>query len=98
MFFTKVPSIKTIELEQLLGSKPKIIDVREPYEYKEGHIPNAINVPLGKISTYQPTEKVYLICHSGARSQAASKQLQKQGFDVVNVTGGMMSWRGKRVK
>ncbi len=41
MFFKKTPTISTTELENKLSEKPQIIDVREPHEFKIGHIPGA---------------------------------------------------------
>lgn len=96
MFFKTVPSISTSELEKNLAEKPVIIDVRETHEFQGGHIPGAKNVPLGKIASYTPAGKTYVICQSGMRSKKASKLLMKQGYDVVNVRGGMSSWTGTK--
>ena len=97
--FTKVDSISTNELEQKLKENIQLIDVRTPGEFRRGHIKNAKNVPLNKIGQFTPItdKKVYVICHSGARSKLAAKKLKKKGFDVVNVRGGMHAWRGKIV-
>ncbi|AEB30956.1 rhodanese-like domain protein [Carnobacterium sp. 17-4] len=96
MFFKTVSSISTNELEKKLVERPQIIDVREAHEFQGGHIPGAKNVPLGKIAHYTPNGKVYVICQSGMRSKKASKSLMKQGYDVVNVRGGMSSWAGAK--
>ena len=97
--FTKIDSISTIELEQKLKEDIQLINVRTPAEFRRGHIKNAKNIPLNKISSYTPVadKKTYIICHSGARSKLAAKKLKKRGFDVVNVQGGMHAWRGKIV-
>ena len=94
MFFKTVASISTSELEKITAEKPQIIDVREIHEFQGGHIPGAKNVPLGKIANHTPKGKTYVICQSGMRSKKASKLLTKQGYDVVNVRGGMSSWAG----
>ncbi|MER2295318.1 MAG: rhodanese-like domain-containing protein [Desemzia incerta] len=96
MFFRKIPTISTTDLENKLAEKPQIIDVREPHEFRSGHIPGAKNVPLGKVTQYTPSSKTYVICQSGMRSKQATKLLFKQGHDVVNVRGGMMSWTGAK--
>lgn len=96
MLFKRVPSISTKELEGKLQKKPTIIDVREPSEFRSGHIPGAKNVPLSKISTFNPKGKVHVICQSGMRSKRAAKQLMKKGHDVVNIRGGMMAWTGAK--
>lgn len=96
MFFKRTPTISTNELERQLSDKPQIIDVREPSEFRAGHIPGAKNVPLGKVDRYTPKGRTYVICQSGIRSKRAAKVLLKQGHDVINVRGGMMSWTGAK--
>ncbi|MGX7265506.1 rhodanese-like domain-containing protein [Enterococcus crotali] len=94
--FLKGKSISTTELQRLLDSKPTVLDVREKTEFAAGHIPNAKNIPLGKISSYQSKEDkpVYVICQSGMRSRQAVKKLKAKGIDAINVKGGMSTWRG----
>lgn len=94
MFFKKVPSISTKDLESKLAEKPQIIDVREPHEFKAGHISGAKNVPLGKVGNHATKGTTYVICQSGMRSKRATKQLLAKGQDVVNVKGGMSAWTG----
>lgn len=96
MFFTKIKSVTTEELQAKLKEKPVILDVREPSEFKGGHIPGAKNIPLGTIGTYKEKGPVYVICASGGRSARAVKMLTKQGVDAINVKGGMMMWKGER--
>lgn len=96
MFFNKIESISTSDLEKM--SDVQIIDVREKDEYAMGHIPGAKNLPLSKIHTAKVKGKAYLICQSGMRSKQAASYLRKQGCDVVNVNGGMMKWMGKVVR
>ena len=97
--FTKIDSISTTELENKLKENIQLIDVRTPDEFRRGHIKNAKNIPLNEIGNFTPIadKKIYVICHSGARSNLAAKKLKKRGFDVVNVQGGMHAWRGKIV-
>ena len=96
MFFTKIKSVTTDELQSVLKEKPVILDVREPHEFKNGHSPGAKNVPLGTIGTYTGKGPVYVICASGGRSTQATKKLTKMGVDATNVKGGMMMWKGAR--
>lgn len=98
--FTKIKSITTTELATHLRNnqtKEEVIDVREPYEYKKGHIRGAINIPLGQVSgaSLVPGKKYFVICQSGMGSKNASKILSKMNYNVTNVTGGMLSWHGK---
>lgn len=93
-FFKRIPSISTKALQEKLPQKPLVLDVREPSEFRSGHIIGAKNVPVGKIGTYQTDKPVYVICQSGMRSKRAAKQLQAKGINVTNVSGGMSSWAG----
>ncbi|WP_454967882.1 rhodanese-like domain-containing protein [Gemella sanguinis] len=97
--FTKVDNISTFELEEKLKNQIQLIDVRTPIEFQRGHIKNAKNIPLSELANFTPIadKTIYVICHSGARSKIAAKKLKKKGYDVINVQGGMMAWRGKIV-
>jgi len=75
-----------------------VLDVREPHEYEEAHVPGAILVPLGDVEhcvDEVPTgAPILIICRSGARSLQAAKFLAEQGRDVTNVAGGTLAWIG----
>ncbi|MBU5362846.1 rhodanese-like domain-containing protein [Enterococcus raffinosus] len=75
-----------------------ILDVREIYEFKNGHILNSKNIPLSNIDqaykNLDKTKPYFVICHSGSRSINACIFLSNNGFDVTNVMGGMSSWKG----
>lgn len=96
-----VQDIRANELKALLdtgnGGRPMIIDVREPWEYQQGHIPTAQLMPLGefraKISNLDPAQPVAVVCATGSRSQTAAALLGRQGFTTVyNLVGGTSSW------
>lgn len=77
--------------------KITIIDVREDWEFAEGHIPGATLIPLGSIPDRAdeiPTDKpIVLVCRSGNRSGQAFRFLSGEGFeDVHNMAGGMLAW------
>lgn len=97
----RVVNITPPELQQRLekGEKPQIIDVREPWEYKEGHIPGSILRPLGQIRIWSKElnqdDEIVLLCRTGARSETAFQYLQAAGFkNLKNVRGGIVDWRG----
>jgi rhodanese-related sulfurtransferase len=76
------------------------VDVREPAEFKSGHIPNARNVPLGQVGDrLKELEKfkarpILLTCATGNRSATAGGTLQKAGFgQVFSLAGGMGAWQ-----
>lgn len=88
MFFKRVPSVKWSDL------KPTdiILDVREPFEFKQYHVSNAKNIPLKNIGDFTTSKKVFVVCASGSRSKRAVKILRKKGIDAVNINGGMMRY------
>lgn len=74
-----------------------IIDVREPSEWREGHIPDAIHIPLGslakRLKDLDASRETITVCRSGARSMSAAQILQQAGFSQVkSMSGGMISW------
>lgn len=72
-----------------------IIDVREDYEYENGHIPGAQSAPLSSFPVLLDKEKTYyVVCQSGGRSSMACQMLKQDGQDVINVEGGMSAWKG----
>lgn len=74
-----------------------VVDVREPAEYVEGHVPGAICMPLAQVAIRRnelPTGRtVYVICASGNRSKVGAELLAAGGFDAVSVNGGTQAWR-----
>lgn len=77
-----------------------ILDVRELDEYEAGHIPGAVHIPLGEVEERADELNrevvIYLICHSGRRSELAAQKLKEKGFhQLINVVPGMNSWTGE---
>ncbi|MDN4606249.1 rhodanese-like domain-containing protein [Sporosarcina highlanderae] len=95
-----VKSMSTDELKGILKDKSKqFIDVRTPAEYKGRHINEFKNIPLNllksKLDKLDKNKETVVICQSGMRSSQAATILKKSGFtDVINVRGGMSTWRG----
>lgn len=74
-----------------------VLDVREADEWAAGHAPGAVHVPLGEVPARldelpETDDPLPVICRSGGRSSRAVQWLMHQGFDVVNVDGGMRAW------
>jgi glyoxylase-like metal-dependent hydrolase (beta-lactamase superfamily II)/rhodanese-related sulfurtransferase len=98
-----IQDVEPVELHQILqsctnGDCPVVVDVREPWEYRQGHVPGAVLIPLGQLSTrvneLDPERPVAVICASGNRSQSAAALLGQKGFKTVyNVAGGTGAWR-----
>lgn len=70
-----------------------VLDVREVEEFEALHLEGARNFPLSQLAgTYEQLDKdnlYYVICKSGMRSARACQFLAGQGYDVINVQGGM---------
>jgi rhodanese-related sulfurtransferase len=73
-----------------------IVDVREPHEHERAHIEGTIDIPLGelvaRIDEVPRNTTVYVLCHVGGRSAQATQYLETQGFDAVNIDGGIVEW------
>jgi molybdopterin-guanine dinucleotide biosynthesis protein A/rhodanese-related sulfurtransferase len=83
-------------LHSLMGTGAVVVDVREVDEYVEAHVPGAQLVPLATVpdslGLFGAHDPVYVICHSGGRSQRAVEWLGSQGINAVNVAGGTAAW------
>jgi len=96
-----IKDIEPLELNNLLihgnGNRPVVVDVREPWEYQQGHVPGAVLMPLGQLSMrlgeLDLDKPVAVICATGNRSQSASALLGQRGFKTIyNVLGGTSQW------
>ena len=85
-----------------LAAKPDVflVDVRTPDEYAEGHLRGAANIDcqapdfLEQVESVCPKETpVAVYCRTGRRSADAAKKLAKAGYDVANLTGGIVGWQ-----
>lgn len=74
----------------------QLIDVREQNEWDAGHAPTAQHVPASSIVEHLgelPEEgDLYIVCRSGGRSAQATMWLNQNGYDAINVAGGMDEW------
>lgn len=77
-----------------------LIDVRTPEEYRAGHIPGSLSIPLDRIQNIEKAvpdrdAKIFVHCLSGARSASACAHLLRMGYtNVVNI-GGIAQWKGR---
>jgi rhodanese-related sulfurtransferase len=80
------------------GEKIDIIDVREDDEWESGHIPQARHIVLGTIpvrhNELDPDQISIIVCRSGGRSARACEYLSQLGYQVINMSGGMLEWDG----
>ncbi|MDZ7803426.1 rhodanese-like domain-containing protein [Thiohalophilus sp.] len=88
-------AVKMINREDAL-----VLDVREDTEYQEGHIINAMHLPLSQLNDQMKKlekhkeQPIIVACRSGQRSGQACATLKKAGFDnVYNLGGGILAWK-----
>lgn len=78
------------------GEDLNLIDVREVAEVEASHIPGIIHIPLNllefRLHELDKTKPYIMVCRSGGRSGQATTFLESQGFDVTNMSGGMLEW------
>lgn len=96
--------IKTLEPKQFAkavkaDTRAVLLDVRQPSEYTEGHIANAVNLDWLSESVFNEgmtkldkSKTYYVYCRSGRRSHAAAVKMKAAGFNVVDMKGGILSW------
>ena len=77
-----------------------LVDVRTPEEYRDGHVPGSINVPLQQIEDIEleVAEKntpLYVYCCSSTRSRQATALLKEIGYEDVHNIGGILDYKGK---
>jgi phage shock protein E len=88
-----------VDFAELVKQGAVILDVRNPAEYKQGHVKGAINTPLNDLQRHFPKLKkeavVITCCASGMRSASAKRVLKSNGFTQVYNGGGWSSLQNK---
>ena len=92
-------NIPTVAVDSVPSPLPEglvVIDVREPVEWRHGHIDGARHIPLREVPQRRaevPTDhQVLVVCKVGSRSARATGFLVQNGIDAVNLDGGMLDW------
>ncbi len=99
LFGPPVPNIEAAAVQAKLNEKPKplVLDVREPSEYAAGHIAGSTLIPLrqlpGRMNELPRDREIICVCASGSRSGSAARRLTNEGYQVLNLTGGMARWQ-----
>ena len=91
-----VPEIDVHEAARRRYSGTPVVDVREPHEYVEAHVPGAVLIPLGEVMARAEEVpsggEVLIVCKAGGRSRRAAEELRSRGLDAINVAGGTDAW------
>jgi len=102
-FFKPVPSITPDEVREYIKKNPPgdfcLLDVRQPVEYEQGHLPGARLVPLhelpSRVKELEPEKTTIVYCRSGNRSRSAAGLLMSAGLkNVLNMEGGILHYNG----
>jgi rhodanese-related sulfurtransferase len=82
---------------QLEAGAAVAVDVREPREWKAGHLRMARHVPLSELALRMselPRDRtIVVVCRSGNRSRVATLALRRAGYDAENLEGGLKAWQ-----
>jgi rhodanese-related sulfurtransferase len=74
-----------------------LLDVREPDEWRAGHIDGSLHVPMGSVGSQleslDAATPIVAVCRSGRRSLQVAEALARRGFDVANLDGGLLAWQ-----
>ncbi|UNT71641.1 rhodanese-like domain-containing protein (plasmid) [Bacillus sp. N447-1] len=90
---------KALENKLMDQEEVNIIDVREVEEVVEGKIPKSLHIPLGlleyRMHELDKNKEYIIVCRSGGRSSRAVQFLESYGYQVINMNGGMLAWKGE---
>lgn len=85
------------EARSLVAAGARLLDVRSPNEFAQGHLPGAVNIPVQDLAQRlaevgPPDHDVVVYCRSGHRSTSATQMLREHGFSKVHNLGPMTAW------
>ena len=92
---TNVPTVAISGVPDPLPEGLAVLDVREPEEWAHGHIDGAMHIPMMDLPSRLdelPGGQTLVVCKVGARSAQVAGYLVQQGYDAVNLDGGMLDW------
>lgn len=85
-----------VHLDVIAADLHALVDVRTENEFKAGHFPGAVNIPLETLrertSELPSSGKIATYCKVGQRGYLAARLLNQLGFDAANVSGGYQLW------
>jgi len=102
LFGPALTNLSAAEVNEKLknGKRPLVVDVREPEEYREGHIAGAKLIPLGelgkRLKELPTAREIICVCQTGSRSSSATRKLVAAGYTASNLKGGILAWERAR--
>ena len=84
------------ELEKIEWNQSMVVDIRPNDQYQRGTFPGAVNIPMAELEERRKeldeAKTIYMLCHTGDRSQEYVEELEDEGYDAVNVEGGYRAY------
>ncbi len=78
------------------GESLTLLDVREEWELGVASVPDVVHIPMGEVADrlgeLDRNREVVVLCRSGRRSLQVANFLQQNGFQAVNLAGGILAW------
>ncbi len=93
-----VPEVTVADLQQALtgDQPPLLLDVREPWEWRQVHMVNALHIPMNdvpaRIAELSREQTIVVICAHGSRSYGVAGYLIEQGYQASSLAGGITQW------
>lgn len=91
------PAVTVDQLPDPLPEGLTVLDVREPAEWAQAHVPGSVHIPLmdlpARVDELPTGGQLLVVCAVGARSARAVQFLVQHGHDAVNLDGGLVEWQ-----
>lgn len=101
-FNKKYETVSPAKAKEAQDAGAMLIDVRESSEYRSGHAPGARHISVQvierRLGEIPKERQIIVVCQSGMRSQRAAEILSSNGYQVLNVSGGMIGWQRAGLK
>ena len=96
-FFTRTPKTDPANVAERIAQRGVVVvDVRQPAEWRRGHIRGSVNLPLPqlarRIERLPRDRPIVTVCATGHRSAAAARALNRSGFVAESLSGGVKAW------
>jgi rhodanese-related sulfurtransferase len=89
--------MRSAELADLLARGGAVaLDVREAYEWEQGHVAGSLHVPMSELARRReelPDAPIVVVCRSGNRSGVVVRALRAAGYEAHNLDGGLKAWK-----
>jgi rhodanese-related sulfurtransferase len=94
VLFEPTPSVSPAEAASRVAEGWMLLDVRTDGEWAEARIPGAVHIPMDQLTVRlnEVADRVVCVCAVGARSARVAQFLAAQGYEAVNLDGGIYAW------